>query len=136
MLVKARDHIEVFPKYISYDTYVKVRNNKKEYKNWYLGLVGFCSTFCAQYFRSYARDKQTGRNISREQVSNLKKQSPKLKGIKFYNKSVFDLHTNKIKNFVIYCDPPLIIKLNRMLGLTNLTIRSFINGVKEWQRIT
>ena len=39
-------------------------------------------------------------------IKNLKKQAPNLKDIEFINCSFLDLPKDKIKGYVIYCDPP------------------------------
>ena len=101
---------ESLPNTISEEEYIKVRDNKKEYPKWYVGLVGFCCGFGAKYFGGYARafknDGVTPRNMVNEAITNLKKQSPKLKNIKFINSNFLELPIDKIKGYVIYCDPP------------------------------
>lgn len=70
--------------------------------------MGFCATFGAKYFGGYARsksDKFIGEKTSMA-IKNLKKQAPNLKDIKFMNCSFLDLPKDKIKGYVIYCDPP------------------------------
>lgn len=95
---------------ISENVYKEVKNNKEIYEDWYLGLVGFCASFSAIYFDTYARsfkaDKVTPRNMSNEAIRNLKKQAPSLKDIKFKCCSFLDLPKDKIQGCVIYCDPP------------------------------
>ena len=95
---------------ISEEEYNNVKHNKDNYPKWYVGLVGFCCGFGAKYFGGYARatkeDKITPRDMLGEAITNLKKQSPKLKDIKFINCNFLDLPIDKIKGYVIYCDPP------------------------------
>ena len=43
------------PSTISEDEYNSVRLNKENYPDYYVGLVGFCSTFGSKYFGGYAR---------------------------------------------------------------------------------
>lgn len=108
LLKYARDYSELLPLHISEEQYNNAKNNKDKYEDWYVGLVGFCATFGAKYFGGYARskaDKYSGEK-SAVAIRNLKKQSPKLKGIDFYNCSFLDLPKDKINNCVIYCDPP------------------------------
>lgn len=103
-----RDRPEIIPDTIDEETYYKVRDNKDTYDDWYVGLVGFCSTYGSKWFGGYARgmknDGITPRNMSNEAIRNLKKQSKNLKGIVFKNLSYLDIP--EIKNYVIYCDPP------------------------------
>lgn len=106
LLNKAKENLENIPNEISEEEYIKVRDNKNEYEDWYLGLVGFCATFGAKYFGGYARDRQGDRNIPKEGIKNLKKQAPNLKDIKFINCDFRDLPKDKIKGYVIYCDIP------------------------------
>lgn len=110
LLNKAKSNIDDIPNEITEEEYNKVKNNKSEYEDWYVGLVGFCATYSARYFEGYARsfkaDGVTPRNMSAEAIRNLKKQSPKLKDIKFKNCNFLDLPKDKIKDYVIYCDIP------------------------------
>ena len=108
LLNKAKDDVDDIPDYILEDEYKKVKNNKENYPDWYVGLVGFCASFGARYFEGYARDSKndnTGK-WSAGAIRSLKKQAPNLKGIEFYNCSFLDLPKDKINNCVIYCDPP------------------------------
>ena len=110
VLKYAQTNSDEFPYDISENTYKEVKNNKEKYEDWYLGLVGFCASFSAIYFDTYARsfkaDKITPRNMSNEAIRNLKKQAPNLKEIKFKCCSFLDLPKDKIQGYVIYCDPP------------------------------
>ena len=54
----------------------------------------------------YKNDGVTPRDMPNEAIRNLKKQSPNLKNIRFYNCNFLDLPKDKIKGYVIYCDPP------------------------------
>ena len=110
LLKYAQVNYDKLPLTISEEEYNNVKNNKKDYPKWYVGLVGFCCGFGAKYFSGYARgfknDGVTPRDRPKEAITNLKKQSPKLKGIKFINCNFLDLPKDKIKGYVIYCDPP------------------------------
>lgn len=101
---------ESLPNTISEEEYIRVRDNKKDYPKWYIGLVGFCCGFGAKYFGGYARafknDGITPRDMVNEAIRNIKKQAPNLKNINFINCSFLDLPKDKIKGYVIYCDPP------------------------------
>jgi site-specific DNA-adenine methylase len=107
-LLKKAQSDEVFPELILEDEYNEVKSNKDDYDNWYLGLIGFCSSFGAKYFGGYARDSKSDNSgkWSKGAIKNLEKQRPLLKDIKFYNKSFLDLDTEKINGYVIYCDIP------------------------------
>ena len=108
LLKQASKDSSVFPLHISENEYKKVKDNKDNYDDWYVGLVGFCATFSGKWFGGYARgfkeDKITPRDIPNETIRNIIKQSPSLKDIKFNCCDFRDIKS--IKDFVIYCDPP------------------------------
>ncbi|MFQ9545309.1 MAG: hypothetical protein ACLR02_09855 [Clostridium sp.] len=106
LLNKVKDGVDDIPDTISEEEYKKVKNNKEQYEDWYLGLVGFCASFGAKYFGGYARDKKGKRNIPNERIRNLKRQASNLKNIKFINCDFRDIPKDKIKGYVIYCDIP------------------------------
>lgn len=108
LLNKISRDIYDIPEAILESEYTKVRLNKHDYEDWYVGLVGFCASFGAKYFGGYARDSKddTVGKWSKGAINNLKKQAPNLKDIKFVNCSFLDLPKDKIKGYVIYCDPP------------------------------
>lgn len=110
LLKYAQNNYANIPETITEEEYYKVKNNKDNYPKWYVGLVGFCATFGSKYFGGYARayknDGITLRDMPNEAIRNLKKQSPNLKNIRFYNCNFLDLPKDKIKGYVIYCDPP------------------------------
>lgn len=113
-LIALLKHIQLntsdVPLHISEDEYKSVKDNKNDYPDWYVGLVGFCATFSSKWFGGYARgfkaDGVTPRDLSNEAIRNLLTQSSRLNNIKFINKSFLDLPKDKIKGYVIYCDPP------------------------------
>lgn len=94
------------PDIISENEYNNVKNNKEKYDKWYVGLVGFCSTFGAKYFGGYARSKKDKFNGEKSYLAlkNLNKQRDNLKDIKFQCCDFRELQN--INGYVIYCDPP------------------------------
>lgn len=108
LLNKAKNDIDSIPDVILEDEYKKVKENKDQYEDWYVGLVGFCASFGAKYFGGYARDGKgdNSGSWSRGAIKNLKKQSMNLTDIDFINCSFLDLPKEEIKGYVIYCDPP------------------------------
>ncbi|HEY5588257.1 MAG TPA: DNA adenine methylase [Candidatus Paceibacterota bacterium] len=98
------------PPDITKDTYVEIRDNKEKYPLHMVALVGFCASYNSKYFGGYAGKVNTKigtiRNYCDESIRNLKEQIPKLLNIKFANKNYLEFDKNKIKNCVIYCDPP------------------------------
>ena len=87
LLNYAKNNYDNLPKIISEDTYKEVKNNKQDYDDWFVGLVGFCATFGAKYFGGYARAKSDKFNGQKtvQAINNLKKQAPNLKDINFIN---------------------------------------------------
>ena len=110
LLNQAKNDVSVFPKTITEEEYNKVKFNKEQYEDWYVGLVGFCATFGGKYFGGYARgfksDGVTPRNHSNEAIRNIIKQAPKLKDTIFECKNFLDIDKSQFKNYVIYCDIP------------------------------
>lgn len=109
LLQKVQTDISNIPDHISEEEYIKVKNNKDNYEDWYVGLVGFCATFGAKWFGGYARgfknDGITPRDLPNEAIRNLKRQAKDLQGIVFNCCSYENINKN-IKDFVIYADPP------------------------------
>lgn len=62
------------PNHISEEEYKRVKNSKEKYPKWYVGLVGFCSTYGSRWFEGYARsfksDGVTPRDMSGEKINN------------------------------------------------------------------
>ena len=98
------------PSHISEEEYNKVRENKEMYPDYYVGFVGFNSTFGAKYFGVYARgfkaDKVTPRDISNEAYRNLMKQLPDIMDVKFVCSDFLDNEYCELKDALIYVDPP------------------------------
>lgn len=98
------------PESISEDEYNKVRRNRDKYPDYYVGLVGFCSTFGAKYFGGYARgfkeDKITRRDMPNESIRNLMKQIPLIQNVKLICKDYLEIDMENLHNALIYCDPP------------------------------
>lgn len=93
------------PETITEEEYITVKNNKENYPDWYVALVGFCGSFGAKYFGGFARGNDK-RDRQSEAIRNLKKQIPNLKDVRFKCCNFLDLPKDKIKGYVIYCDAP------------------------------
>ena len=89
LLKYTKDNYNELPDMITEEEYKNVKNNKSNYPDWYVGFVGFCSSFGAKYFNGYARNSKNDNSCkwSKGAINNLKKQAPNLKDIKFLNKS-------------------------------------------------
>lgn len=105
-LLKAVQNRQELPEYINKDEYIAVKTNKDNYPDWYVGFVGFVSSFRAKFFGGYSGycTTKTGiqRNYIKERINNILKQN--LDGIKLVCSSydALDIPANSI----IYCDPP------------------------------
>lgn len=106
LFIKLQNDIDGIPNEIPYEEYMKVKNSKENYEDWYLGLVGFLGSFGAKYFGGYARHNKNDftEQIQRGSIKNLKKQYDDLKDVKFECKDFREI--KDIKGYVIYCDPP------------------------------
>lgn len=108
-LLKALQRGWIPPETISEEEYNRVRENKEDYPDYYVGLVGFCCTFGSKYFGGFARgktDKGIPRDYYQEAVRNLKKQLPAIQDVQLINKDYLDIDMSKLHGAVIYCDPP------------------------------
>ena len=105
-LLEAVQNGQELPEYINKDEYIAVKTNKDNYPDWYVGFVGFVSSFRAKFFGGYSGycTTKTGiqRNYIKERINNILKQN--LDGIKLVCSSydALDIPANSI----IYCDPP------------------------------
>lgn len=99
------------PQTISEEEYNAVKNNQTNYPKWYVGLVGFCGSFGAKYFGGFARRYNkdgTLFDVPRQAINSLRRQSQneEFKNIRFVHMDFRDLPIHKIKDHVVYCDPP------------------------------
>ena len=134
LLQKAQNQPNDIPDIITEEEYIAVKNNKSNYEDWYVGLVGFCATFGAKYFGGYARskaDKYKGEKTAMA-IKNLKKQATNLKGIKFINRNFLDLPKDEIKGYVIYCDIPY--KGTTKYATADFPYNEFYEWAKEMAR--
>ena len=108
LLKHVQRNVEDVPDRILEEEYGKVRDNKNEYPSWYVGLVGFCSSFGAKYFGGYARDSKDDNSgkWSAGAIRNLKSQAEKIQDVVFTNENYLDIDKRQLHNFMIYCDPP------------------------------
>lgn len=96
------------PTSISEEVYYMVRDNKTDYDDWYVGLVGFCASYGGRFFEGYPRgndNKGKPRDYTNEAIRNIVKQQSSLNNIQFLTEDYINLDFSKEK-VVIYCDPP------------------------------
>lgn len=107
LLEKVKSDIDSIPNTISKEEYYNVKDNKEQYEDWYVGLVGFLCSYNSKWFAGFNNNIQTKqgiRNYAEEGIRGLKKQSKYLKNITFKCCDFKDI--KEIENFVIYCDIP------------------------------
>lgn len=93
------------PDDISREEYMAVKANPDAYPDWYVGMVGFCSSFGGKWMAGHAgRYKGTGKSRVNEMLRNLKKQAPSLKGIQFDCRAYRDICVPE--GSLVYIDPP------------------------------
>lgn len=99
------------PEYVEKEEYQRVKDDKGNYPDWYVGYLGFVCSFRGIFFSSYVRNDVVKTNPSElgkirhyqtEQRNNLLRQD--LSGIKLECCSYDELLIPD--NSVIYCDPP------------------------------
>ena len=94
------------PKEVSEQEYRDIMKNKNDYPKYLVGYVGFQLSYGAKWFGGYRRDSTGKRNYAIEAYNNVVKQIDKLSGITFRCMNFLDIPKDKVKNYLIYCDPP------------------------------
>ena len=115
LLKYAQEHETELPERILENEYKEVQQNKENYPDWYLGLVGFCASFGAKYFGGYARDSK-GDNSgkwSAGAIRNLKKQIPNIKDVKFINLNFYLIYVNNFSTLILFLSS-LFLLLSRV----------------------
>jgi DNA adenine methylase len=95
------------PQEVSEETYKFVKNNK-DIDRVLTGYIGFSMSFGGKWFGGYRRDSVGKRDYAMESYKGAIKQFKQLEGVRFLNKSVFDLNFNTSGSCTIYCDPPYV----------------------------
>ena len=110
------DKIPTLPDAVSYEHYSDVRNsyNKRDsrYPDWYIGAIGFLSSYNGRFFDggySGVRTIKDGstRDYYAEAKRNLIAQIPALDGIEFIAGDYKDTCSD-FRECLIYCDPPYL----------------------------
>ena len=121
------------PHRVSKQEYTDARENKSEYKPHLLGWIGFRCSFSGDFFNGgcagdYPESRRNKNgilpNYQQESINSTKKQLPKLKGVKLFNKNYYELDIPK--NSIIYCDPPYE-------NTTKYVGRESFNHVEFWE---
>ena len=93
------------PNELNEEQYKYIKNNKDENKA-LTGFVGFGCSFAGKWFGGYVERNDKKHRGDIYSYKSCVKQSANLQGIKFINKNFQELPSDKIKNYVIYCDIP------------------------------
>lgn len=93
------------PQTLTEEEYKRIKDNKSLYPKELVAWVGFAISFGGKWFGGYSKNSKGDDYVARAYRS-AKKQFPRLEGIKFLHKSVFDLDFTKSGKCTIYCDPP------------------------------
>ena len=89
------------------EEYINVKDNIESYPKELVGIVGFCATYNAGWFRRWGGTAITKsdqvRNYYNEAIRNIQKQVPKIMDVEFIHSDYEELEFDKC---LIYCDPP------------------------------
>lgn len=96
----------VAPVEISENHYNEIRKNKENFPKEIVGYVGFALSYSGKWFGGWCRDGAGKRNYVEESFKNAEKQFPRLRGVHFQHKSVFEIDFSRCGKATIYCDPP------------------------------
>jgi len=96
------------PKNITKEEYLEIRTNQSKYHAYFVGWVGFNCSYSGKWFGGFAGETKTKigtvRDYQAEAINNVSKQVKKMKGVRFQNKSYYELELPL--NSIVYCDPP------------------------------
>lgn len=114
------------------DLYNDIKNNKDNYFPCVVALAGFCATYNAKWFGSYAGIVRTKigtiRNYYDESVRNVLKQLSDLQDV-YFKCEDFESQFKSLKqkkNYLIYCDPPYQL---------TTSYKDSINYLMYWDKI-
>lgn len=98
------------PNEVSKETYLKVKEDKDKYPNYFVGWIGFICSFRGLFFNGYAPNRlfvkydNKYRDCQSEQAKHVMRQIPFLKHTKFTLGEYSDFEYSK--SLALYCDPP------------------------------
>lgn len=92
------------PESFTEEEYLSIRDSKDANKA-LTGYAGFALSYGGKWFGGWRRDNEGKRDYVSEAYRNAAKQFPSLRGVKFSQKSVFEVVDIEGKA-LIYCDPP------------------------------
>lgn len=122
----------MLPNEISREEYIDVRQHKEKYDPWFVGCVGFLSSYNGKFFGGYSGEVLTKvgtiRNYYDESKRNLLKQVKSLQSVEFIKSDYRNLRCN---GYVIYCDPPYAGTTGYVDDFNH---EEFWNIVREWSK--
>lgn len=92
------------PAFVTKSEYTKVKDNKSEFDDWYVGYIGFLFSFGAKFFGGFVGEFNGVRDRVGESYRNAMKTRGGIARINFECCSYDDL--NIPPKSIIYCDPP------------------------------
>jgi DNA adenine methylase len=131
---KALQNGYIPPLEFSKEQYIEVKNNIEKYPKEYIGIVGFCATYNAGWFRRWGGQAVTKsgkvRNYYNEAIRNIFNQVPNIIDVEFVHKDFKEL--NPI-NSLIYCDPPYKSSSYEMYK-DKFNHEEYYAKVREWSK--
>lgn len=99
------------PDFIDKETYQKVKVNPELFPDEFVGVAGICASYNGNWFSSYGAIGIRSSNGKIEKyyeqaVRGVLKQIEKLKNVKFAHRDYKSLDVSKMKDCLVYCDPP------------------------------
>lgn len=123
-----------FPKHITKEEYDKVKNNMNDYEDWYVGVVGFLSSWNGRFFDGgYSGTKIVSGGKSRdyyqESLRNILKQKQNILDVNYITQDFSSL--KDIKNALIYCDAPYESTKKYSIS-KEFNYKLYWNKIREW----
>lgn len=116
------------------EEYINVKDNIESYPKELVGIVGFCATYNAGWFRRWGGTAITKsgqvRNYYNEAIRNIQKQVPKIMDVEFIHSDYEELEFDKC---LIYCDPPYENSSYEMYKDKFDHIK-YWNKIREWSK--
>lgn len=106
--LQAMQRNEALPDGIDLEMYLKVRDNKCDFPDWIVGLIGFCFTYSAKWFGGFIGNSKdvvcAGRDRIGESYRAAEKTKSQVKGVELACHGYEEFEPKE--ECVIYCDPP------------------------------
>ena len=111
---------------INLNIYRHIKEHKDKYEDWFVGYIGFISSFGGKFFNGFSQNSE--RDYYKERAKNLYKQIPLLTGIDFI---LQDYSKINVTNCVLYCDPPYANYKTSEIYNKNFNTEQFFDWCRE-----